>query len=88
MSKLALNIWSTRILPKNPTVSQKHIQVYCLSPGYVATDMNNFQGDLSIKEGIKTLVHLIELPCIVDPKLQGQYFEKCEPSCIDSKSRN
>jgi len=74
-------------LPKNLTVNQKNIQVYCLSPGYVATDMNNFQGDLSIKEGIRTPVHLIELPFVVDHKLQGKYFEKCEVRCIDSKNK-
>jgi hypothetical protein len=49
MSKMAENIWSTRILPRNNIVKEKLIQVYCLDPGNVATDMNNFQGELSIE---------------------------------------
>jgi hypothetical protein len=88
MSKLAENIWSTRILPKMPMVMQKQIQVYCLDPGNVATEMNNFKGELSIEEGIKTPAYLIELPPVVDPKLQGQYFEKCKVSTIDLKSKS
>ena len=61
VSKLGINIFST-ILSRNQEVQRRGIQVYSCCPGYVATDLTNHQGFLTVEEGIKTPVHLIELP--------------------------
>lgn len=39
MSKMAINIYATQLLPKHPLAGSKEIQSYGQCPGYVATDM-------------------------------------------------
>ena len=61
LSKLAINTYHSA-LSRNEDVRKKNIQVYVCCPGYVNTDMTNHQGVLSIEEGIRTPVLLIEAP--------------------------
>jgi NAD(P)-dependent dehydrogenase (short-subunit alcohol dehydrogenase family) len=62
MSKLGINIYTMRILSQRQDIKDKHIQVYAQCPGYVKTDLNNNQGHLTIEEGAKTTLFLLDLP--------------------------
>jgi hypothetical protein len=64
------------ILSKQQEVLTKGVQVYSCCPGYVATDMTSHKGALTIDEGIRTPVHLIELPFEVNNDLQGGFFQR------------
>ena len=61
VSKLAINIYSS-ILSRNPEIMKRKIQVYTCCPGFVKTDLTNNKGILSVEQGAKTPVYLIELP--------------------------
>lgn len=50
--------------------------MYSCCPGYVATDMTDHKGYLTVDEGIKTPIYLIELPFKINKELQGQFFLK------------
>lgn len=76
MSKMAINIFVTKVLPLYPEVIRKEIQVYAQCPGYVATDMTEFKGFLTAEKGAMTTVYLTELPFQVHPDLQGRFFER------------
>lgn len=78
VSKLFLLTYSRWLGQKNPTVIQKHIQVYNMSPGFVRTDMSQGKGDRSVEEGCKTALWLIELPFEIMPDLQGKFVRDCE----------
>lgn len=82
MSKMAINIYTTRLLPQHPLVLWKELQVYGQCPGYVATDMTDFKGFLSVEQGASTTVYLAELPFQIDPAFQGRFFERCKPSSL------
>ncbi len=75
ISKLAINLYCN-ILGHQEEVLKRGIQVYSCCPGYVATDMTSHKGTLSVDDGIKTPVHLIELPFEVNKELQGGFFQK------------
>jgi len=62
-------------LSRHQEVKSKGIQVYVCCPGYVATDLNNHKGNLTIEEGARTPVYLVELPFEVNKELQGQFFQ-------------
>ncbi len=76
MSKLGINLYTMRHLAHREDIKQKHIQVYVQCPGYVKTDMSSHKGILTIEEGARTTIFLAELPFQVDPKYQGQFFER------------
>jgi NAD(P)-dependent dehydrogenase (short-subunit alcohol dehydrogenase family) len=67
MSKLGINIYATKILPKLDSIIRKQIQVYCQCPGYVSTDMTDHKGFLPVEKGALTTVYLAELPFEVNP---------------------
>jgi NAD(P)-dependent dehydrogenase (short-subunit alcohol dehydrogenase family) len=75
ISKLGINIFCN-ILSKSQEVVSRGIQVYSCCPGYVATDMTSHKGTLSVDEGIRTPVFLVELPFEINNKFQGQFFQK------------
>ena len=82
MSKLGVNIYTMRILSQRQDVKDKHIQVYAQCPGYVNTDMSSHKGPLTIEEGARTTVFLVELPFEVNPDFQGQFFERSALSSL------
>ena len=73
VSKIGLNVYHS-ILGKYQDVIKRHIQVYVCCPGYVKTDMTNQKGILSIEEGIKTPIYLVEKPFELHPEEQGGFF--------------
>jgi hypothetical protein len=62
MSKMAINVYMTRILPLRQDIIDKEIQVYGQCPGYVSTDMTENKGFLPVEKGALTTVFLAELP--------------------------
>jgi NAD(P)-dependent dehydrogenase (short-subunit alcohol dehydrogenase family) len=64
------------IFAKRQEVLSRGIQVYSCCPGYVATDMTSHKGALTVDEGIKTPVFLVELPFEINNQLQGQFFQR------------
>jgi NAD(P)-dependent dehydrogenase (short-subunit alcohol dehydrogenase family) len=70
---LGINIYHS-VLARNEDVKKKGIQVYVCCPGYVKTDMSSHKGTLSIEEGIRTPVFLIESPFEVNKEWQGGFF--------------
>lgn len=83
MSKIGINVYTMRVLANREDIKNKHIQVYAQCPGYVNTDMTSHKGVLTIDEGAKTTVHLVELPFEVNPKFHGQFFERSDLSNLD-----
>ncbi len=61
MSKLGINLYCS-ILGKDKEIIDRGIQVYSCCPGYVKTDMTGNKGDLTVEEGVKTAVYLIQRP--------------------------
>jgi hypothetical protein len=78
---LSVNTFA-RILGKNQIILDKQIQVYTLCPGRVATQMTP-NGSLTIEQGIETPLFLINLPFEINPKYQGQFFQKSQLSSLD-----
>jgi NAD(P)-dependent dehydrogenase (short-subunit alcohol dehydrogenase family) len=75
ISKLGINVYHSA-LARFPDIIQKGIQVYVCCPGYVNTDMTSHKGVLTIEEGIRTPVMLIELPFEVKEEWQGGFFQE------------
>jgi short-subunit dehydrogenase len=73
LSKLAINVYHSA-LSRSELVKKKEVQVYVCCPGYVNTDMSDHQGTLTIEEGIRTPVFLIEAPFEVKNEWQGSFF--------------
>ena len=61
ISKLDINVFHSA-LSRYEAVVKKGIQVYVCCPGYVKTDMTSHNGHLTIEEGIRTPMFLINLP--------------------------
>jgi NAD(P)-dependent dehydrogenase (short-subunit alcohol dehydrogenase family) len=61
-------------LGRSEEVVKRHIQVNACCPGYVKTDMTNHKGHLSLEEGIKTPIYLIERPFQYVQETQGGFF--------------
>ena len=74
VSKLGINVW-TSVLANYEEVVKRGIQVYVCCPGYVKTDMTSQKGTLSIEEGIRTPMFLVNLPFEVNQEFQGQFFQ-------------
>ena len=81
LSKLALTVYHSA-LTKNEIVKNKEIQVYIACPGYVDTDMSDHQGTLTIEEGTRTPVMLIESPFEVKKEWQGAFFSEQKKASI------
>jgi NAD(P)-dependent dehydrogenase (short-subunit alcohol dehydrogenase family) len=75
ISKLGIDVFH-QALARYPEVQNKGIQVYVCCPGYVSTDMTSHKGKLTIEEGIRTPVFLIELPFEFKEEFQGQFFQE------------
>jgi carbonyl reductase 1 len=82
MSKLGINVYTMRVLTQRKDIRDKGIQVYVHCPGYVKTDMSSHKGALTIEEGARTAVYLVELPFQTNKDLQGQFFERCAVSSL------
>lgn len=81
VSKLLINNY-VRALSNFKEVKEKKLQVYVCCPGWVKTDMAGDKAQLTIQEGALTPVFLVELPFVVDEKLQGKFFYKKEVASI------
>ncbi len=53
-----------------------HIRINAITPGYVATDLNNFAGTRSVTQGARIVV---ELATISDEGPSGGFFEEGGP---------
>jgi carbonyl reductase 1 len=73
VSKLGINLFHP-IIGRNEEVVSRHIQVNVCCPGYVKTDMTSHKGQLSIEEGIRTPIYLIERPFEYHQEQQGAFF--------------
>lgn len=82
ISKVGINHFA-RVLSNEKEIVNRKIQVYAMCPGYVDTDMTSHKGILTIQQGALTPVFLAELPFEVDPKYQGQFFEKSALSSLE-----
>ena len=74
ISKILLNVWVCKVLSKKEEIMKKGIQVYCLCPGWVNTDMGRTNGKTpprTIEQGAETPVYLIDLPYKMDKRYQG-----------------
>lgn len=73
ISKLAVNLFHP-IIGRNEDVLKRHIQVNVCCPGYVKTDMTSQKGHLSVEEGIRTPIYLIERPFEYHQEQQGAFY--------------
>ncbi|KAF0931695.1 hypothetical protein E2562_005691 [Oryza meyeriana var. granulata] len=72
VSKTLVNAYSRLLAKKHPS-----LEVYCVNPGFVKTDLNYGMGLISAEEGAKAPVRLALQEARVDSCL---YFEQCEIS--------
>lgn len=68
-SKTALNAFT--VMLANELRSQ-NIMVNSVTPGYTATDLNQFKGIKSVAEGVKPIV---QLAMLTDPTVTGRFFK-------------
>lgn len=61
LSKLFLNRFS-ELLGNHGDVKDQNISVYCCHPGWLATSEFNSHAPLKTEEGIKIILHLMEMP--------------------------
>lgn len=80
MSKLHINLYSTKILPWQDEVVKRNIQVYGLCPGWCRTDMAGDKATKSAAEGAETPAYLAELPWEFNKELQGKWFYEQKPA--------
>ena len=73
VSKLGINIYN-RVLGQFENVVGRKIQTYVCCPGFVKTDMSSHKGHLTVEEGIRTPIFLIELPFEFTQERQGGFF--------------
>lgn len=81
ISKLGINLYHP-ILGRSEEIMKRHIQVNVCCPGFVKTDMTNQKGHLSIEEGIKTPIYLIERPFDFDQETQGGFYYLGKPTSL------
>lgn len=77
VSKMIVNSYA-RVLSLNKYIIDNDISVYAAHPGYVNTDMTDHKGPLTVKEGAKNEVFLIDLPEGIIKEYQGKYFDNCK----------
>jgi NAD(P)-dependent dehydrogenase (short-subunit alcohol dehydrogenase family) len=53
------------------SAAHAHIKINTATPGYVATDLNNHTGNLTVEEGAEIVVELATLP---DDGPSGSFF--------------
>lgn len=73
----------TSILGRRKSILDDGIQVYSFHPGWCRTDMTKHYEERGIippkskEQGAETGIYLCDLPFVIDPKLQGEYFADC-----------
>jgi NAD(P)-dependent dehydrogenase (short-subunit alcohol dehydrogenase family) len=72
VSKALENAWSTRVLPRDPRVRERHLFVGAIHPGFVKTRMSSFRGDRTVEEGAAGPVWLATAP--LQELRDGQYY--------------
>lgn len=82
VSKIGINHFAS-VLSREKMVVDKGIQVYALCPGFVNTDMSSGKGILTIQQGAKTPLFLIDLPFKVNPEYQGKFFSNCQVTSLE-----
>ncbi|VVA30053.1 PREDICTED: (+)-neomenthol dehydrogenase [Prunus dulcis] len=75
VSKAALNAYTRVLATKYPSIA-----INAVSPGFTATDMNNYTGILTAEEAAKGPVKAALLP---DIRVSGCYFEQTELSTFE-----
>ena len=69
-SKTALNAFTVMLANE---LYEDHILVNSVTPGYTATDLNQFQGAKSVEQGAKAIVNIAAL---ADRNITGQFFKE------------
>lgn len=72
MSKICINTYA-KVLANRKERKEDGIQVYSCCPGSVLTNMNG-KGSLTLEEGSRTPIYLINLPYKIDENYQGKFF--------------
>jgi carbonyl reductase 1 len=73
VSKALENAWSTRVLPHDPRVRERHLFVGAIHPGFVQTRMSSFRGDRTAEQGAVGPVWLATAP--LQELRDGQYYK-------------
>ena len=82
VSKMIVNSYA-RVLSLYKEIQDNDISVYACHPGWVRTDMAGPKAPLTIEEGAKMEVFLIELPDGINKEYQGKYFSDCKLSSFE-----
>ncbi|WP_293312392.1 SDR family NAD(P)-dependent oxidoreductase [Pedobacter sp. UBA5917] len=69
-SKTALNTFTVMLANE---LSNTNFRVNSVTPGYTATDLNNFQGIKTVEQGAKAVVNLVNQPL---PGTTGKFFKE------------
>ena len=73
VSKMIVNSYS-KILSYKKDIKDNDISVYACHSGWVRTDLGGPNGTLSIEEGARMPIFLIDLPVGINEKYQGKFF--------------
>jgi len=81
LSKMLLNYY-VKVWAQDKAIKEKGIQVYGCHPGWVKTDLGGPMAPMSVEEGTVCPCYLLDLPYVVDEKLQGKFFNECKVAQI------
>ena len=85
-SKVFVNVYA-QALSNLPEVTEKQIQCYSCTPGWVRTDIGGLKGERSIEEGAVCPAWLVQLPWEVIPGYQGKFFRDCQVVPLTKSSK-
>lgn len=82
MSKICINTYA-KVLANRKERKDDGIQIYSCCPGSVLTNMNG-RGSLTLEEGARTPIYLVNLPYKIDEKYQGKFFYQEKVRSLDN----